>query len=356
MMLAAAGFRPAAAHIVMGTKSLHLRVAEAELIVRGRVLEPRERFALDGGATRRSLVAVEVLEVIKGETAVPRLRFAQDGHAVAEYGKGDEALFFLRPIEKSRELRALAVPGGPTHVSGQEHDDAFVLAEPTRSVVLSATRAFAASERAEATDERIALIRGATLDLLVSRDDQLASAALSSLVMAPSAEWVTAEDLPRILERLADPSASVGFRAGLIDELERRGLLPGDAERRSMLEQAEGRQLSAAIRAVAMRQGPAVSEFLRGCLGEGAAVSPEVAAEAAMALGHSSDPKAVALLAGTLGSPEPRVRNAAIRGLSLLGSGEAAKVLREAAEKHPDPATQRRAKAALVMRQGKSAR
>lgn len=337
----------ASAHVVMGTKSLHLRVAEAELIVLGRVVNPAYRFIADEGRLQRSLVEIDVLEAFKGESGEDRLRFAQDGHAVAEYAAGDTALFFLKPIARSRELRALVLPGGPSHFSGQEHDEEFLVEANSGSVLLSATRAFAASERAETTEERLALIRGATLDLLTSNDDQLASAALSSLVMAPNADWVTKADLPRLRKKLSDPTASIGLRAGLIAELDRRGLLIGDEERSRLLNQASPASLPAAIRALATRPSAAITSFLLDRLLNNPETTDEVAVEAAIALGNAKDPRAAAALGRVLAREEVRVRNAAIRGLRNLGTEEARGVLQDAAETHPDRSTRRRAKAAL---------
>ena len=114
----------------MGTKSLHLRVVEADLVVRAHVINPEFMFVSADGKSKRRLVEIEIVEELKGKAGVKRIRFAQDGHEVAQYKAGQEALFFLKPISKSRELRALAVPGGPTHVSGQEHNEQFVLEGP----------------------------------------------------------------------------------------------------------------------------------------------------------------------------------------------------------------------------------
>ncbi len=336
----------ASAHVVMGTKSLHLRVAEAELIVLGRVVDPAYLFVSEDGNVQRALVEIDVLEALKGEAGAERLRFAQDGHAVARYEVGETALFFLRPIARSRELRALVLPGGPSHVSGQEHDEEFLVAPKSGSVLLSATRAFADSERAETTEERVALIRGATLDLLTSSDDRLASSALASLVMAPSADWVADEDMPRIRKKLADPSASIGLRAGLIAELDRRGLISGDEARKALLEEASPASLPAAIRALATRPSAAMTEFLLDRLLNEPLPTSEVAAEGAIALGNSNDPRVATALGRMLTRKEARVRNAAIRGLRNLGTSDAIRVLRETAERHADPSTRRRAEAA----------
>ncbi len=337
----------ARAHVVMGAKSLHLRVAEAEAVVRGRVLDPHAMYVSSDGKTRRSLVVVGVLETLKGEPGGETLRIAQDGHAVATYREGDEALFFLKPIARSLELRAIAVPGGATHVSGQEHDEAFVVAGPSGATLLAAARAFAASERAGTAAERVALIRAATVDLLTSGDDRLATAALASLVLSPDAEWITGADLPRLHSTIADASNSIGLRAGLIDELSRRGLIAGDPERLALLKDAESDALPAAIRALAPRSGPPVRDFLLELLTSDSEATASTVAEAAIALGGSGDPRALAALADAVERPEARVRNAVIRGLGLSGDERARRLLSEIGTSHPDETTRKRADAEL---------
>ena len=333
------------AHIVMGTKSLHLRVAESEVILLGRVVDPAAMFVTGNGKTRRALVEIEVLEALKGTAGSGGVRIAQDGHAVATYRKGDEALFFLKPIAKSRELRSLALPGGPTHVSGQEHDEEFVIAGAAGATLLSATRSFVASETAETTEERVELIRTATLALLTSRESRLASSALASLVLSPHAKWITADDLPRLHSTLSDAANPIGFRVGLIDELERRGLVAGDPERLTLLRTAEPGALPATIRAVGPRAGPAVKVFLLELVGPESKARPEVMAEAAIALGTTRDPRALDALGVALAHPEARVRNAAIRGLGLFGTPEADSILSKVGQEHPDLETRRRARA-----------
>jgi hypothetical protein len=335
----------ASAHVVMGTKSLHLRVAESPVILLGRVVEPAAMFVTADGKTRRSLVEVEVLEELKGASGNEVLRIAQDGHAVATYREGDQALFFLKPIERSRELRSLAVPGGPTHVSSQEHYEEFVTRGTTGATLLSAIRLYVASETAETTAQRVALIRTATLDLLTSSDPRLADAALASLVLSPRAEWITHDDLPRLQKTLANPAYPIGFRAALIGELERRGLIEGDPERLALLRSAPPEALPSAIRAVGIRSGPTVKAFLLELVGSDSSAPQEVVAEAAIALGASRDPRALDALASALARPEPRVRNAAIRGLGLYDSPAAEQILSQTAADHPDPETRRRASA-----------
>jgi hypothetical protein len=343
------------AHIVMGTKSLHLRVAEADLVVRARVIDPEFVFISKDGQTRRRLVEIEILEELKGIAGSKRIRFAQDGHAVAQYRVGQQAIFFLKPISKSRELRAIAVSGGPTHVSGQEHDEEFLLGGSYGPVLLSATRDLTASESAETASERVALIRRATLDLLTSGDTQLGASALSSLVLAPDAALVTRADLPRIEKFLSNREVSIGLRAGLLAELERRGLLDGSAHWLALLQTASPQEMPVAIRAVGFHQNPSVNSILLTMLSDPNS-KPEVAAECAIALGTPGNVAMVGALAEALTNGKSRVRNAAIRGLGQIGGPEARKALENAAERHPDADTRRRARAKLRSGEALSAR
>lgn len=340
----------------MGTKSLHLRVAEADLIVRGRVIDPNAIFVSADGRTRRELVEIEVLEILKGHAMdAPRIRFAQDGHEVARYRAGQRALFFLEPITDSRELRALAVPGGPTHVSGQEHDELFLVDAPKGDVLLSATKNLIASGTAATGIERVALIRRATLDLLTSGDSSLAASALASLVLAPDAALLTPADLPRLEKLLSDPMVSIGFRAGLLAELERRGLMKGPDRWAVLLDSASPSELPTAIRAAGMHPSEPVKRRLLSLL-ENPDTPTAIAAESAMALGAFRGEDVVKALAAALAKEEPRLRNAAIRGLGQLGSPTAQSVLDHAATAHADPATKNRARAELRSGEARRAR
>ena len=338
------GAPTAIAHVIMGTKSLHLRVAESDRVVRGRVLDPAIRFVTPDGRSQRDLVEIQVLETLKGSEPTDRLRIVQDGHDVARYRPGEEALFFLTPIEESRELRSLAAPGGPAFVSSQEHDERLSLEPPHGPVLLSAVRAFAASEKAETVATRIALIRGATLDLLTSGDPRLGAAALSSLVVSPDAELVRPDDLPRLLALLSDDAVSIGLRAGILSELQRRNLVEGPPQWRSLLERASREDLPTAMRAAGSHPSGPVRDFLRARLTD-PDEAPTIAAEAALALGASRDPSLVPLLAKAIEREHARVRNAAIRGLGRIGGLEARQALEAVARTHPDPQTRRRAAA-----------
>ena len=336
----------AGAHVIMGTKSLHLRVVESEAIVVGRVVDPQALFVSEDARTRRQLVEIEVVETLKGAVGAERLLFAQGGHDVARYGVGQEALFFLHPIAKSRELAALAVPGGPTHVSSQEHDDLFPIGGASGAVLLQATRDLVVSESARSAGERVGLIRKATLDLLTSGDTQLGHAALASLVLAPDANLVSREDLPRLERILDDPKLSVGFRAALIAELERRQLVDGPARWTALLQNATPSQRPTAIRASAAHPSEPVERYWLAQLSDPSSTTA-VKVEAAIALGTSRHARAVQALADALASDEPRLRNAAIRGLGRVGSAEAASALERIARTHADPGTRRRALAEL---------
>ena len=345
-----------AAHVVMGTTSLHLRIAQADIVLRGKVVDPDARFVSADGRTRRELVRIEVLEVLKGAPGAETIRFAQDGHEPARYRRGQEALFFLAPIGKSRELRALAVAGGPTHYSSQEHDEVFALdgAQAARAeVLLSATRQLIASESADTGARRIALIRQATLSQLMSGDPQLAGSGLASLVLSPQAALVSRADLPRLDALLGDPTTSIGLRAGLLSELERRGLVSGPARWRQLLERAPAADLPAAMRAASGHPSPPVRDFLLGVL-ESPESRVDHAAEAAIALGGvshgSSDPVVVEALLAALARDEPRLRHAAIRALGQIATPVSIEGLRSVAAEHGDPATRRRAAAEVRAR------
>jgi hypothetical protein len=346
----------ASSHIIMGTRSLHLRVAEADLIVRARVVNPDALFVSADGATRRELVEIEVLEILKGDANdATRIRFAQDGHEVARYRAGQQALFFLEPIAESRELRALAVPGGPTHVSSQEHDELFLIDPAKSTVLLAATKDLVKSERAATGTERVALIRRATLALLTSNDPSLAASALASLVLAPDAALLTTADMPRLEKRLSDPMVSIGFRVGLLAELERRGLVKGPDRWVALLDGASPKELPTAIRAVGMHPYAPVEERLIALLGNPDSPTA-VATEAAIALGEFRNEAAVKALADALAKGEPRLRNAAIRGLGRNATPASQQVLEHAAESHPDPATRNRARAELRSGEARRAR
>lgn len=348
-LLAGAGAPDATAHVVMGTKSLHLRIVETDLVLRAKVVDPDAEFVSTDGRSRRELVEIEVLEVLKGKAGAQRIRFAQDGHEPARYRGGQQALFFLAAIERSRELRALAVEGGPSHYSSQEHDEVFSLDGPQAEVLLSATRQLIASESAETTARRVALIREATLAQLTSGDSQLGASGLASLVLSPQAALVTRADLPRLEKLLADPEASIGLRAGLLSELERRGLVAGPEQWRQLLESASPADLPAAMRAAGGHPSPTVRAFLLGVL-ESPESSAENAAEAAIALGGTSDPSVIKALLGALEHGGPRLRHAAIRALGQIDTPQSIEGLRTAAAGHADPATRRRAAAEVRSR------
>jgi len=343
------------AHIIMGTKSLHLLVAEADLVLRARVTDPETLFVSADGVTQRRLVEIEILERLKGKTSAKRIRIAQDGHDVARYATGEEALFFLRPIAKSRELRMLAVAGGPSHVSSQEHAEKFPVEGTYGPVLLSAVRKLAKSESAETKEERVALIRKATLELLVSGDPELGASGLASLVLAPHAAFITPSDLPALEKLLKSNDVSIGLRAGLIAELERRGLLDGPDHWLALLRTAPPEDLPVAIRVAGAHPSPRVSAILFQIL-EDTDSRPEIAAECAIALGTRGNVGAVTALSGALTRGEARVRNAAIRGLGRIDAPEAWKALEVAASTHSDPTTRRRAQAAVRAAESRRAR
>ncbi len=326
-------------HIEVGEKSLQWHVAQADLVVRARIVDPAAVFALPDAHKRRPVVDVRVLEIIKGAASHADLRFAQHGHGVARFVQGSEAILFLKRIERSRELARLAVPGGPTHFSSQEHDEAFVVEPRHGETLVGAVRDFArAADPGLTPGERIAFARSATLGLLLSGDARLGALALAGLVASPGAPLLVAEDTSRLRPLLDRSELSVGFRAGLLAELERRGWLDATPLWRALVERARPGDLPAAIRAAGRHPSPAVDRLLLELVGDPRGA---VAAEAARALGRPGGSTFVPTLAKALAHEEARVRNAAIRGLRAIGDEAARRALSQAADGHPDPRTRR---------------
>ena len=132
---------PAWGHIEVGEKNLLVQVADASVIVHARIEESGRPFRSADGKISRPVVRAKVLETLKGGASFDAIVFAQHGHGVADYRAGQEALLFLDRLGSGGELAALAgLPGAPTHVSRQEHDDAYRLTATSRDVLLPAVR------------------------------------------------------------------------------------------------------------------------------------------------------------------------------------------------------------------------
>lgn len=338
---------PAQAHIVYGTKSLSGLVAESDLVLRARIVSVEERLPLTGepAGDARPAVEAEVLEVLKGSLESERVRFVQHGHGVARFEEGGEALLFLQPIARSRELDALARSGAFAWVSLQEHDQEYALAPPTREPLLAAVRAYVAAAEAPTAELRFASLRRANRALLTSGDAQLAASSLKDLVAAPQLPLVGAEDLPALEPVLADPGTSMGVRVALLSELERRGLVAGTSRWLALLSSdAPSRDRVTAVRAAASSADPAVRARLIALLED---PDPEVAAAAVGAVAVPGNSVAVGPLAAALSDDSPRVRLAAVRGLGRIATPKAFEALEVAAASSADPETRRRAEAEL---------
>ncbi|MGH0030916.1 MAG: HEAT repeat domain-containing protein [Myxococcota bacterium] len=341
----------AQAHIVVGTETLRSLVAGSERVLHARILSSGDRVGIstEGGTLSRPYVEAQVIATLKGAELGERVRFAQHGHGVAPFEPGAETLLFLRPIEQSRELGAVAESGVLDWVSFQEHDEAYGVDDANRTLLLATVADYVASARADPA-ERQRLLRRATLALLTSGDARLAASALRDLVSAPELPLVTKDDLPLLLPVVDQPGASMGVRVALLTELGRRGLVDADAHWPGLLaEQAPPADRVTAIRAAGLSAGAAVQPSLIALLGSDDA---RVAAAAATALGRPGDAAAVGPLAGALARPEPKVRMAAVRGLGRIGLPAARQALEEAAASHADPETRRRARAELTRRAG----
>ena len=340
---------PAPAHLVFGSRTLWQLVSDADLVAHARIEGAEEVIALEGTPERRPVVRARLLEVWKGEVPAGALRFAQHGHGTAEFAPGDEALVFLRRIERVAELDELGRRTGLAWVSLQEHDERWALDGATGAAVASAVRGYAAAGELPDPAQRVAALREATLALLGSPDERLASSALRDAVGLPQASLLRREDLPAVEPLLERRSVPIGIRVGLLAELARRGLVEGGPRWLRLLRETAGAERLEVIRAAGAQAGPEVTAELVGLL---ASPESETTEAAALALGAPGRASAVAPLAAALGRSEARVRMAAIRGLGAVATPEARAPLEAAAARHPDPATRRRAaaEAALLAR------
>jgi hypothetical protein len=340
LLLAAAAAR---GHIVYGRPTLLGLVGTAELVAHVRVVDPRATVVVEETGERRPIVLVEVREVFKGDGEPGEsLRFASHGHGVAEYAEGEEAIVFLVPIARNRELDVLQA-AGVRWVSTQEHDARYVLSPANRKRVLAAVRGYVAAESLSQPDARVKALRRVTLDLLTSGDARLGVSAVQDLVLADQIPLVTAADVPRLLaEVISSPEAPIGVRVGLLAELQRRGLVEGAPLWLELLRTTAKPGLLQVVAAAGRHPSPEVDAALTGML---AGRDDEVAAAAALALGDPAHADAAGALTGALDRDEPRVRMAAIRALGRIGTPEAREALEAVAEAHEDPATRRRAAA-----------
>ena len=349
---------PAWSHIEVGEKNLLVQVAEASVVVHARIEESGRPFRSADGKISRPVVRAKVLETLKGGASFDAIVFAQHGHGVADYRAGQEALLFLDRLGSGGELAALAgLPGAPTHVSRQEHDDAYRLTATSRDVLLPAVRdlvraqalggASTAREPTGTEDGRTsrrALTRRAVLRLLTSGDVRLGNTVLVGLASSAGGGLLEPSDLPRLLDVVRDGTLSAGYRGALLGTLESAGLVEGAGEWRAFVESAPPGKRAGALRAAGRSDHPEVVAYLVGLLESD---DPRVAEEAAIALGRPGRKAAVPALAAALDRADPRLRGAAVRSLSAIGGPSARAVLERAAADHADESTRRRAGAAL---------
>ncbi|MGI9432783.1 MAG: HEAT repeat domain-containing protein [Myxococcota bacterium] len=331
----------ARAHIVVDVPSLYRLVSGADLVVRAKIVGGS---ALGPATERRPVTRALVLETLVGEAAVgSSVVFAAHGHGVATYAEGEEALLFLRAAERNRELGGLA-EAGLRWVSLQEHDEKVLLEEGSGATRVAAARAYAGIPRAASAEERRAALARQTLRNLGSSDPQLALWALSDLTLAGDAFPLTPADLARLRSRALDVESSIGLRLALLAELERRGVDDTNTQWLAILQNSQGTERVAVVRAARAHSSPPVTRALFGLLED-----PDLAAAeaAAVSLGVPGNEAAVDGLAAMLASPEPRLRMAAIRGLGRIGTPGASAALEDGARTHSDPATRRRAQAEL---------
>jgi len=353
--LALAGALPAAGHIVVGTRTLQMLVAESELVLHARIADRDEGPAVleSGRGVQRPAVEAEVVALLKGPAgavAGERVRFVQHGHGVAPFAPGDETLLFLLGVDRSRELSAVAREGAVRWLSLQEHSDTYPVEPSTGQALLGAVRAYVSAEKTADTEERNRHLREAGLALLGSGDPHLAASVLRGLALEGGDSWLRREDGPRLAAWIDDPGTSMGIRIGLLRVLQRRGFPEADSRWPQLVaETLPAADRIAAIRALRASAPARARPLLLPLLEDDDA---EVVAAAADALGTPGAGEAVPALASALAHTAPRVRLAAIRGLGRIADPAARRALVEAARAHPDAATRRRAAAEIRKRGG----
>jgi len=334
---------PARAHVVYGTPSLHELARDADLVVRVRVATSERMLHTEAG--RRPVVDAMVLETLHGEP-MQRVTFAPHGHGAAAYHDGEEALVFLRRLERLPELATTPLAGRVSWVSVQETTDKIALGPRTRHVWLDATRRYLRAQTLPDPAARRTALRETTIALLGSPSPRVAASALRALVVVGDGFGLGADDRPRLEALIGRASIPIAVRVGLLAELERRGVVVGPPLWARLLRGARGADLRRVVRAAGAHPSPEVTAALVQIAG---AADIEAAAEAAVSLGVPGHDDAVAPLGRLLAGGDQRLRFAAIRGLGRIGTAPAMEALRHAAAFSADAATRRRAGAEVVV-------
>ncbi len=332
---------PGGAHLAVQRRSLRTLVLQADLVVFGELLDDQ---ALVGDRGHPALARrVKVMRALKGP-ALPGtvLRFVRHGHGVPQYAPGEQALLFLRDLERSRELGALR-NNDLRWYTNQEKDEEWSLEPRQREAVLSAVGDYAALEGASPADRSSAL-RAITLKLLQSRDARLSRSAVLDLRARLDSPTIESRDVPQLLQVANHSRQPIDVRIAILAELGRRGLIEGDTHWARLLRTSMGSDRLAVIPVAGAHPGPRVDEELTKIL---AGPDPIAASASAVALGRPGRDEAIVPLARALRAGNSRVALSAVRGLSAIATPEALEVIRDAVESHPDAAVRRRARAAI---------
>ena len=339
------------AHIVYGRPTLLSLTTGAELVARVRVVDPTASAGSAGA--RRSVVKTELREVLKGSRpSGSTLVFAPHGHGVAEYQAGEEAIVFLVPIDKSRELGALEA-AGVRWVSFQEHDARYVLEDGNRDRLLRAVRSYVAASEAASPADRLRQLRAITARLILSGDARLAAGAVQDFAVVPGLPLLATEDVPVLVEKVVrSEEAPVSVRTALLTELGRRKMVDAAPLWVGLMRTTPKPDRQQVVRAAGRHPAPTVDAALLELL---AGSDAELAEAAALALATPGHAGTIEPLGRAALRPEPRVRRAAIRALGSVGSEAALAELRSLAASHTDPDLRRRANAEVLKRKGSSA-
>lgn len=359
--LFAAAPSSSSAHIIPGSATLSQLTQRADVVAVATIKDPRA--IVEGGdpSGRRPFVVAAIVEVIRGDVAKGEVRFVPHDHGAEGYAAGEEALIFLQPIEKSRDLAGASLAGAVPWAGIDPVGDRFTLRPGSREALIGAARAYAEVADAPKGEAQRRALGQATLRSLQSSEAKVAASALRDLVVAGSQPLVTTEDVPALRALIDDASRPLSLRVGLVTELERRRLLEDRelAERWvKLLREVKPAEVATVARAAGARAHADVTAELVRLL-----AVPDAPAAAAAALGVPGNEAAVAPLAravwattSTTRRAEATLQWAALQSLGRIASPAARAELTRAAREHPDTETRRAAQTELNLLAAKDAR
>ena len=275
---------PAAAHVVVGRRTLRSWTRDASVVVLAEVVEPVHAWASADGSERRDTVRLRVLETLRGDPGTGVLRVHPHAEGLPEWPAGARVLAFLEPSGGHASFAAIA--GEVPWFTTQGPSDAWTIS-PDDAETLSLARTWTRAGSGATPD----LVRRTLLAQLGARDRRLREDALLELVLARSDSrlFPIARGV-RPFARLAGSASplQVPERLALAKALDGTPGFDAAAVPRSLVEawpRLSERDRLALVRAAGQSRDPALSRWLASLLDDEAA-DAVLRREAAAALGH----------------------------------------------------------------------